>query len=240
MQRYFIKETGFNKNTVTLNKDDSHHIKNVMRMNIDDKIEVVANKKLYLCQIIDIDEYVHIKTIEILPNDHNELPCQITIAQTLVNEQKMDLILQKNCELGVSSIIPLNTSRSIVNISQKEVKKLIRWNKILKEASEQSKRTTIPQIHNIMSIPDLLDLDYDYKILCTVNEMTTNIKKSLSNVKKGDRILFVIGPEGGFTKDEEQLLMDNNFIPISFGKRVLRTETASIYIMSIMNYILME
>lgn len=244
MQRYFIKNydhnpLGYYEDTFTLNTDDSHHVKNVMRMKIEDHIEVVYDNDVYLCKIIDLKDNVKAQIIDTIECS-SELPCHITIAQSLVNEQKMDFILQKTCELGVSEIIPIQTSRSIINLKGKEEKKLMRWNKIVKEASEQSKRNKIPTVNKVMTLKELINLDYDYKLLCAVNEMTTTIKRVLSNIKSCDRILFVIGPEGGFSKEEERLLIDNGFTSISFGKRVLRSETASIYIMSIINYILME
>ena len=152
----------------------------------------------------------------------------------------MDLILQKSCELGVSEIIPINATRSIVKLDKKETKKIERWNKILKEASEQSKRVVIPRVNEIMDIKDLANLDYDIKILCTVNELSTSLKNVLSKDLNNLKILLVIGPEGGFTDNEEKILIDKGFISTSFGRRVLRTETASLYALSIINYILME
>lgn len=237
MQRYFVD--GNYSDRLTLSSADSHHIKNVMRMNVSDKIEVVLDGRLFLYEIATLDNNVVVEKVEELNNDV-DLKLKVSIAQALVNEQKMDYILQKSCELGVYSIIPLNTTRSVVKIDGKEEKKINRWKKIVKEASEQSKRVSIPKISKVLDIDELIKLDYDLKILCSVNEMTTSIKKVLSNVGSCDRILFVIGPEGGFTKPEERKLIDNGFISVSFGKTVLRTETASIFIMSIINYILME
>ena len=170
----------------------------------------------------------------------SELDCFVTIAQSLVKEQKMDLILQKSCELGVSEVIPINTTRTIVKLDKKETKKIDRWNKILKEASEQSKRVVIPKINSILDIKELAKLDYDIKILCTVNELSTSIKRVLSKDLKGAKIILVIGPEGGFTDAEEKILIENGYISTSFGNRVLRTETASLYALSIINYILMR
>ena len=236
MQRYF-KET--NQDIFELSNDDSYHIIKVMRNNIGDKIEVVIDKQLYICEIIKMDNLVTVKKIEEVECD-SELPCYVTIAQSLVKEQKMDLILQKSCELGASEIIPINTTRSIVKLDKKETKKIDRWNKILKEASEQSKRVVIPNVKEIMDIKDLAKLDYDIKILCTVNELSTSLKKVLSKDLNNVKIILVIGPEGGFTDNEEKILIDNGFISTSFGNRVLRTETASLYALSIINYILMR
>ena len=236
MQRYF-KDT--NLDIFELSSDDSYHIIKVMRNNIGDKVEVVIDKTLYICEIIKIDNLVTVKKLEEVECD-SELSCYVTIAQSLVKEQKMDLILQKSCELGASEIIPINTTRSIVKLDKKESKKIERWNKILKEASEQSKRIVIPKVNEIMDINDLAKLDYDIKILCTVNELSTSLKKVLSKDLNNVKIILVIGPEGGFTDSEEKLLIDNGFISTSFGNRVLRTETASLYALSIINYILMR
>ena len=236
MQRYFVdtKEDIF-----TLSNDDSYHITKVMRNKIGDKVEVVIDKELYICEIVSLDKQVLVKKLEKIEQD-SELPCYVTIAQSLVKEQKMDLILQKSCELGVSEIIQINTTRSVVKLDKKETKKVDRWNKILKEASEQSKRIVIPKINEILDIKDLANLDYDIKILCTVNELSTSIKKVLSKDLNGVKIILVIGPEGGFTDKEEELLINSGYISTSFGNRVLRTETASLYALSIINYILMR
>lgn len=237
MQRYFTKE---DSDTFPLSRDDSYHILKVMRLKIDDLVEVVSKQKLYICKIINSDNnVVTIRKVEEVKQD-SELECQVNIVQSLVKEQKMDFILQKCCELGVSRIIPLNTKRSIVKLDSKETKKIERWNKILKEASEQSKRVVIPTVSNICSIEDLVKEDYDIKILCTVNELSNDIKKVLSKDLNGARIVIVIGPEGGFEKEEEQTLIANGYVPTSLGKRVLRTETASLYALSIINYITMR
>lgn len=235
MQRYF-KDT--NLDIFDLSNDDSYHIIKVMRNKIGDKIEVVIDKKLYICEIIQINDLVTVKRVEEV-ECNSELPCYVTIAQSLVKEQKMDLILQKSCELGVSEIIPINTTRSIVKLDKKETKKVERWNKILKEASEQSKRIVIPKINEIMDIKDIVKLDYDIKILCTVNELSMSLKEVLEKNLHDLKILLVIGPEGGFTDTEEKILIENGFISTSFGSRVLRTETASLYALSIINYIFM-
>ena len=236
MQRYF-KDT--NLDLFELSSDDSYHITKVMRNNIGDKVEVVIDKKLYICEIVKMNDLVTVRKGEEVECD-SELPCYVTIAQSLVKEQKMDLILQKSCELGVSEIIPVNATRSIVKLDKKESKKIDRWNKILKEASEQSKRVVIPRVNEIMDIKDLCRLDYDIKILCTVNELSRSLKEVLSKDLVNLKILFVIGPEGGFTDKEEKILIDNGFVSTSFGRRVLRTETASLYALSIINYILMN
>lgn len=232
MQRYFVKERK-NENFI-LDNSDIHHIKKVMRCKNNDKIEVVYDKKVYLCNIDNIDTL----SLSILDSyeEDRESNIDLTIAVALVQEQKFDLILQKLTELGVTSIIPLKTERSIVKIdSAKEEKKKLRWETICKEASEQSHRVTIPKIHNIMTMKELLKNKQQLNLICSLNDKTKPLESYLKdNIKS---ILFVVGPEGGFSNKEEQFLMENEFECTTLGKRVLRVETATIYVASIINYI---
>ena len=233
MQRYFAKDKI--DNNIILEISDMHHIKNVMRMNSNDKIECIYNKKLYICRVGDIN----INSFEIIEelDDNNELPIEITIAVSLVKEQKMDLILQKLTELGVSRIIPLKTERSIVKIDDKRFKKKKdRWISICKEASEQSKRNIIPEITDIKTIKELNDYEYDLKLFGSVSNKDNLVNKYLQKNNKYAKIIFVIGSEGGLSPKEEELLTSMNYIPISLGNRVLRVETAIFYIASILNY----
>ena len=232
MQRYFAKEF---KEKIILEDSDIHHIKNVIRMKNNDKIEVVYNKKLYICNIDNIEPLsLSIgKTIE----EENKLNLDITIAIGLVKEQKIDLILQKLTELGVNKIIPVSMERSIVKLDEKRFqKKKERWESICKEASEQSKRTSIPEITNIMTIKELKELDYDLKLIASTKEKSKMFNSYLQNTKKYDKIIMVIGPEGGISEKEENYLIDNNFNPVSFGNLIFRVETAAIYAGSIFNY----
>ena len=231
MQRYFAKEKI--DDIFVLYDSDIHHIKNVMRYQIDNLIEVVYNNKLYICKIKCL-EPLNIKIFEERQEDRNS-NVKLTVALALVNEQKMDLILQKLTELGVTKIIPIKTTRSIVKLDEKkEIKKITRWQMICKEASEQSKRTDIPIIENIKILKDLIPEKMDLKLLCSLKEKPISIKEYLTDEIKN--IMFVIGPEGGFTAEEESLLLNNGFNSVSLGKRVMRVETAAIYVASIINY----
>ena len=236
MQRYFVDNNDFK-----LNKNDIHHIRTVMRMNVGDLIEVVYNKKLHICEITELTkDNVLIKVVE-EKDDNNELSKHITIAFSITKEDKIDLILQKCTELGIKEFIPIEMSRCNIKIGSNKIeKKLDRWNTICKEASEQSKRNIIPKVNKIHKLKDLINLDYDLKIVCSVNQDVRNIKNVLHNNTKCDKIIFVIGPEGGISSEEEKFLEDNNFIRTSLGKRVLRTETAPIMVASVLNYEYME
>lgn len=233
MQRYFVKEKI--DDCFLIDNSDSYHIIKVMRMKEKDKIEVVYEGCEYLCEIVSRDLPIKCKIIAFLNNNKQLIP-RVFIAQSLVKEQKMDYILQKSTELGVDTIIPLNSERSVIKITDKENKKVARWQKVVKEASEQSKRCTIPKVENIENLSDLVNRSFDYKFICSVNEKAKTIKSVLSNVNISDTILFVVGPEGGLSKREEDFLLANGFTAISFGSNVLRTETASLFVLSAVNY----
>ncbi len=233
MQRYFVNEKV--GNSFFIAADDSYHIIKVMRMQLKDKIEIVFQDKLFLCEIVKLSPNVKCDIVKEFNNEKLILP-KVSIAQSLVKEQKMDYILQKSTELGVYEIIPMYTERSIIKVKDKYDKKIERWKKVVKEASEQSKRFTLPYLNRIIDLKELIKEKYDFKFICSVNDKTKTIKNVLSNVNINDTILFVIGPEGGFSEKEEKLLVDNGFQSITLGENILRTETSSAFILSVINY----
>ena len=233
MQRYFAKEIVNNK--IVLEDSDIHHIKNVMRGKINDKIEVIYDKKIYLCQIEEINPFL-INVIE-EKQENNELDIEFTVAIGLVKEQKFDLIIQKLTELGVSKIIPLQLERNIVKITkEKENKKKVRWQTICKEASEQSHRNIVPEVTDIKTIKDIVNEDSDLKLVCSTKENEKIINNYLQQDKKYAKMLIVIGPEGGISPKEEEYLNNNGFDSVSLGKRIMRVETAAFYVASVICY----
>ena len=231
MQRYFIK----NKDML-FEESDIRHIKKVMRMNINDKIEVVYDNKLHICEITSLEPF-NIKVIEKLDED-KKTKIELTVAVALVKEQKMDLILQKLTELGVSRIIPVSMERSIVKLDKERFnKKKLRWESICKEASEQSKRTNIPIIEDIKSIKDLTKEDADLKLVASTKEKEKLLNYYLQSIEDCAKIIMVIGPEGGISDREEDILVSNGYNRVSFGNLIFRVETATIYAASIINYI---
>lgn len=231
MQRYFAVDKDLN-----ISDKDKHHIINVMRMKLNDKIEIVYDEKVYMCEINDISKKDVSYSVKDIIDKNNELPVKVTIAVSLVNEKKLDFILQKCTELGVYDFILVNSDRSKIKIDGKEKKKIERWNTITKEAAEQSHRNIKPIVRDIMSINDVLKLDYDLKLTCSTKENEKTIKNVLQNSTNCDRIIIVVGPEGGLTVSEEEKLEKNGFIPVTLGNLILRTETVPIYIMSLVNY----
>lgn len=236
MQRYFAKD--FIDDKPVLYDSDIKHIIKVMRLVSGDYFEVVYDKMVYHCKIENTIPFSYI--IESTSNEEDKT-IGLTVAVGLVQEQKMDLILQKLTELGVETIIPLKTERSIVKLDEiRFAKKLVRWQMICKEASEQSFRNVIPNITNVMTIDDLKNIDIDTKLVCSTKEKDNIINKYVDNLRKDDNIIFVIGPEGGLSANEEDKLNSYGYKSISLGNRILRVETATFFVASIVNYINME
>lgn len=237
MQRYFSNKKVQNK--FILNDNDYYHITRVMRMKTGDNVEIVYENEVYLCHLEITDKNVDIIKIK-KQNTTISNKLDISLYVPLVKEQKMDLILQKATELGVNNIIPIITARSVVKIdNSKEDKKIERWQRICKEASEQSKRLDIPKVCNIINIKDI-DKSACLNIVCSTTEHNNNIKMFLQNSRKYDKINVVIGPEGGLTQDEEENLVKKGFNRVSLGGRIMRVETVPIFILSILNYEYME
>lgn len=230
MQQYFA----INKNLELLDSD-YHHIKNVMKMKPGNIIKVVFDNTLYDCRLTKVAKKSEFEVInEVIMEEKGK---QITVAFSLIKEQKLNYLLQKSTEAGVAGFIVLSTDRSVVKIeNKKEDAKLKRWHMICKEASEQSFRSNIPSIDGIYNLKKLEAEKFDLKLLCSLNEKTENIKKVLQKNTNCDRILLVIGPEGGFSSKEEKFLLENGFISISLGENVYRAETAAVVALSMINY----
>ena len=178
MQRYFCVKKDLD--IFELNKENSYHAKTVMRMKLGSRVEVVYQDVCYLGEIISLDEVVKVRLIR-EKDEYNELDTKVTICQSLVKEEKMDLVLQKGVELGAYSFIPLRTRNSVIKIND-DSKKVLRWQKIVNDASRQAKRNIIPEVFNIMDLEDITKLNYDLKILCTVNELSMSLKNILQEV----------------------------------------------------------
>lgn len=233
MQRYFSEQK--ENDTLLLNKEDLYHIKTVMRMKKKDTIEVIYQNKLYICSY-EGNIYARIKTEE-KGNSKNTGVCLLI---PLLKEQKLDFIIQKATELGVEEIHLYHAERSIVKIEEKKLpNKLERWNRISKEAAEQSKRYDIPKVKGIWSIKDI-HREGNKNFICSTVKGAKNVKSFLQNHTKYDKINIIIGPEGGFTEKEEEILCQNGFQKVSLGERIMRVETVPIFLMSIINYEYME
>lgn len=237
MQRYFSNILIDDK--FSLKDDDIYHITRVMRMRSGDKIEVVYNEKVHICCLEIVNNEVKAK---VLFKDKNSVKkeCEKILVIPILKENKMDLILQKATELGVDKIIPISMERCIVKVEQqREEKKLERWNRICKEASEQSMRVTIPIITSVKKFEDLKDLD-GIKVVCSTRNKKNTIKMFLQSHKTYDKIIIAIGPEGGLSLKEEEYLNSIGFTSVTLGSQIMRVETVPIFMLSVINYENME
>lgn len=240
MQRYFIDTKQINNNTIIIKGNDVHHIKTVMRMSVDDKIIVCDEIDTYLCKIIFIGNEVEAEIIEKI-NENVELNINITIAHGLVRREKMEEVIRRLVELGCKSYIPIDMRRSVVKHKEINIERL---NKIVKEASEQSQRTKLMDLCDVISFNELLKYINDFDLVLfahTVykeNNFLYDILVNNNSFKNNKNILVIVGPEGGFDDEEvKKLLTFPNVKPIGLGKRILRTETAPLYIMSVLGFI---
>lgn len=243
MQQYFVNFKFENKN-FDLSKDDSFHIEKVMRKKINDKIYVVfSDEKKYICNILEIkNNIVTVIPFEEVKNT-NELDVNITIAIPPLKGEKLDYLLQKSTELGVKNIVLFNSERNISKIKENKIEsKLERYSKILKEASEQSKRNFIPKIFYKNNIGKVIEnfQDFDYKIIAHENESNNfdnnNLKELLLSKLTNKNVICIFGSEGGLSEKEVKIFEEKNYKKIGLGKRILRAETAPLYFLSCLAY----
>lgn len=232
MQHYFGE---INNGFVTLSKDDLHHLINVKRVNIGEEIEISFNGKLFTCIVSKIKP-LEIKVVSELSSDR-ELPLELDLAfSNLKSSSYNELIVMKGCEVGVKKFLVVNSDRSVAKITRDD-NKFIRLEKIAKEACEQCRRSLIPSIDVFSSLYKIDFSFYDKIFFAYEGDFgkSNTLLSELKNIEKSDKILIIIGPEGGFSDKEISLARENNFIFVSLGKRILRAESAALYSCSIIS-----
>lgn len=244
MQRYFINQNADSLQRFSIiDKGDIHHILNVMRYQIDDEIIITfSDQSVYKCKINNIaTNEIEIELVEQIDID-SELPQTITICSGLIKADKYEWLLQKATELGASEFLAVGMKRSIVKLNESKVtKKLERWQKIIKEAAEQSYRLAIPSIAYKASLKEVFQQSdlYDYILIAYEDAAkqgeVSNLKKMIKQFQPNDRVLVIFGPEGGLA-DEELALFSENSYQVGLGPRILRAETAPLYVLSTISY----
>lgn len=243
MYKFFVTGNQVKDNIIKIEEDDVNHIKNVLRLGIEEKITVcnISNSTNYLCKITELDnKYVTCEIVDKLENK-NETKTYLHIFQGIPKAEKMETIIQKTTEIGVSEITPIIMNRCVVKLENKAIdKKISRWQKIAEIAAKQSKRDKIPLINfpiNIKNIYKKIKY-YDIVLVAYENEENYSIKNALKEVKDKEllKIAIIIGPEGGIEEKEIELLKGYNAKAVTLGKRILRTETAPIVLASVIMY----
>lgn len=240
MQRYLINQSQINNNFVEMTKTDSYHMIKVMRMKINDQVELCANKKAYLAKISEIrNDLVYLTIIKEIEED-KELPVHVSIAQGTVNRNKMEEVIEHLAMLGTSSYVFFPMERSIIKIDESQIsKKMPRLLTISKEACEVAHRSDLMTVAYLKNFKEFLDYAKNFDVCLYAYEKTDfsnrNFKKVLKDIKN-KKLLILIGPEGGISEKEVSLLNDNNFLPITLGPRILRTELAPSYCLAAISY----
>ncbi|KAB3530746.1 16S rRNA (uracil(1498)-N(3))-methyltransferase [Alkaliphilus serpentinus] len=243
MNRFFVEPKQVNESLreIAITGEDVKHISKVLRLSRGDKIEICDGEKYqYIGEIKDLQkDMVLVEYLEQVKIS-TEAPIKVTLYQGVPKGSKMDLIIQKTTEMGIFSIVPVLTDRTVVQLESKKdkEKKTERWQKIALEAAKQSKRGIIPDIHEPLSFIEALNHSKgnQMNILAYEGERNISLKSTLSGKPKVHSIGIWVGPEGGYTEAEVQRTAVDAFHIVTLGPRILRTETAGFALLSMIMY----
>lgn len=241
MQQYFIDQKIQLQDEVEMNKEQSHHISNVMRMKENEIIRIADyDSHMFFAHVLFKNGKVFAHIDEEI-EDHTKTIVPITLAQGMIKKEKWDFLLQKCAELGVAEIIPFISSRTVVKTKdEKQDKKMIRWNKILQEGCEQCKRSTLVKLHSPVQFSSLIEKskEYDVKLIAyeNANMKSHHIKDVLKLYPHAKNVFMVVGCEGGFSEEEVLHLEREGFVRVSLGGRILRAETAAMTLITMISF----
>ena len=250
MPKFFVEPEQIKEDKIIIQGQDVNHIKKVLRAKIGDELQICnsQNGENFLCNIEKINNEDILCIIKHKIEEKVESNVEVTIFQGLPKADKMEYIIQKSVELGVYDITPVEMKRCVVKLDDKDKnKKVQRWQKISEVAAKQCGRDLIPTINDIINIKKLCNLigNYDIVLVAYENERENTLREQLEIIKgkiclnKNDRKLkigVIIGPEGGLEEDDVKSLKENGAEIITLGKRILRTETVALNILSIIMY----
>lgn len=246
MYQFFVSPEQIQGNRIIISGKDVNHIKNVLRMKTGEEINVKTGMdgKEYRCGILEFTEDEVICELYFIKEEDVELPIKVYLFQGLPKSDKMEWIIQKAVELGVYEIIPVASKRAVVKLDEKKAKsKVVRWQGISEAAAKQSKRAVIPQVTLPMSFREALAYCRDMDVKLIPYELAKNMeqtRKAIEGIEKNQSIAVFIGPEGGFAEEEIKEAKEAGMLPITLGKRILRTETAGMCVLAFLLYQLEE
>lgn len=241
MYHFFVTPEQVKEEFIYINGSDVNHIKNVLRMKQGETLQISdGNNKKYLCKIEKITaEEVCAAIIEEQHAD-TELPSKIYLFQGLPKSDKMELIVQKAVELGAYEIIPVATKRAVVKLdAKKAAKKVERWNSIAEGGAKQSGRNVIPKVNQVMTYKEALSYAGKLDVVMIPYELAEGMaetKAFIERITPGQSVGIFIGPEGGFETEEVEQAIESGAVPITLGKRILRTETAGLATLAVLMY----
>lgn len=226
MQQYFVEKELKVKDIIALDEDVLYHLRKVLRKNDEYVFRIVdITKAVFHCRLINNQQCQVIEKL----SDNNELNTDITCILSLIRPEKFEFAVQKLCEIGVKRIVPYKAKRSV--IADYDNKRIDRIRKIAKEACEQSHRNVVCEITQTCDISNLSEYLSENNYICYEKESTISLLPASSS------LTYIIGPEGGFDIDEYFQIVSLGFDSISLGKSILRSETAAIYLGSIVRYL---
>lgn len=242
MYWFYVENSQIEEDKIKISGSDVNHIKNVLRMQPGERIVICNGEgKDFYCKIDRISSEEVIAEIEEMNDTESELPAKIYLFQGIPKKDKMELIIQKAVELGVYEVIPVAMKRCVAKVEneKKEKKKLERWQSISISAAKQSGRGIIPKVHEVLSFKEALQYARELEEVVVPYELADGIEESAQIIKEAAKkksIGIFIGPEGGFDEKEIEEVLQSNFQIITLGKRILRTETAGLTILSILMF----
>ena len=239
MPRFYIPHPRIENGLLRIEGEEVKHIQKVLRLKAGDEILVFDGLgKEFEGTIIKEGHSSVIVKIQRMLSPEGDSPLEVTLAQSLLKGEKMDTLIQKATELGVKEIIPFFSSRSIPLLEKsRRLKRHHRWEKIAIEASKQCGRGVVPKVELVKDYPDMLrTASTDSLRLILWENEGVNLREVLEGSKERKKIFFVIGPEGGFSQDEVEKAKRAGFVAVTLGRRILRAETASLCLLSILQY----
>lgn len=244
MYHFFVDSSQISDRSIIITGDDVNHIRNVLRLKPGEEISVSngVDGRDYRCGIEEITDTQVVCTLRFIKEDKVELPSRVYLFQGLPKGDKIEFIVQKMVELGVYEIIPVAMKRCVVKLDEKKAKaKTARWQGISEAAAKQSKRGIVPRVREVMTYQEALAYAGNMDIKLVPYEMEglldgasgmEGTRQVISHLKPGQSVAVFIGPEGGFEESEIQSAISCGMVPITLGRRILRTETAGMTVMA--------
>jgi len=239
MARFYLPQPRIENGMLRIEGGEVRHIRRVLRLKAGDEI-VVFNGSGKECEgkIVEEGSTSVVIAIRNIFSSIRESPLEIILAQSLLKGEKMEYVIQKATELGIKEIIPFFSSRSVPLLEKsKRLTRHRRWERIATEASKQCGRGVFPKINPLQDYSEMLqNTSPDFLRLIFWEEGGRRLKEVLKESREKTKIFFIVGPEGGLSQEEVGYAKEKGFIPVTLGKRILRSETASLCFLSILQY----
>jgi 16S rRNA (uracil1498-N3)-methyltransferase len=239
MTRFYVPQPKIEEGMLKIEGSEVRHIRRVLRLKTGDEITVFdGSGKDYEGTLVELGSTSVVIKVQKIFSPPRESSLKVTLAQSLLKGEKMDYLIQKVTELGITEIVPFFSSRSIPLLEKSgRLKRYHRWEKIAIEASKQCGRGMVPQIVPLKDYSEMLQIgSSDSLPLILWEKRGARLKEVLEESKERKKVFFIVGPEGGLSEEEVDQARKMGFLPVTLGTRILRSETASLCFLSILQY----